>query len=334
MLATPTTMKALVLPSPGEDFSLVETSLPTPTIGDGQLLVKMEYAALNPVDTKLAISGHDKWVYPHIPSLDGVGVVVGSYTEHCPLMHKRVMWHSDLTKPGGLAEYMVIDAHAVAEVPDEVSSKEAAILPCAGMTALIALCKLQLEAGDIILIEAGAGAVGQFAIQLAKSRDVTVFTTASKANHKLVRELGADEVFDYKDAKLVDKIKQTLGYQHLDAVLDSVGGDATARNIELLRFNGKLAMINNLPEIDQGLLFTKAPAINMVSLGGAWLSNDLCAQQQLGLKGRHLLELVSTKALKLPRVSLIDFTPFDVTQAMHQQLRRGLVGKQVVKIGQ
>ncbi|MTV64494.1 zinc-binding dehydrogenase, partial [Streptococcus pneumoniae] len=84
-------------------------------------------------------------------------------------------------------------------------------LPCAGMSALIALDKLQLTEGDSILIEAGAGAVGQFAIQFAKQRGATVFTTASKRNHKLVKQLGSDVVFDYADKKLSDKLRKELG---------------------------------------------------------------------------------------------------------------------------
>ncbi|WP_230677549.1 zinc-binding dehydrogenase, partial [Streptococcus pneumoniae] len=79
------------------------------------------------------------------------------------------------------------------------------------MSALIALDKLQLTEGDSILIEAGAGAVGQFAIQFAKQRGATVFTTASKRNHKLVKQLGSDVVFDYADKKLSDKLRKELG---------------------------------------------------------------------------------------------------------------------------
>lgn len=325
-------MRALVLTKASEDFELTETQLPVPSVGDGQVLIKVDYAALNPVDSKLAKTGHSAWQYPHIPALDGVGTVVDSYSPHCPLIGKQVLWHSDLSKAGALAEYVAIEAHAVSLLPEGVEPIKAAALPCAGMTAILALCKLQVEAGETILIEAGAGAVGQFAIQLAKAKGLTVLATASKANHKLVSCLGADHVFDYRDKHLVDKIKQALAYQLLDAVLDSVGGEATARDIELLRFNGRIACLTELPVIDAGLLFERSPAIHAISLGGAWLANDLCAQQKLSMMGDHLLELLASKQLHVPEIYSIEFDAEQVTKAMHAQLAGGLVGKQVVKV--
>lgn len=332
MFVKPDTMKALVLEQAGEDFALTQIVVPTPDPAEGQLLVKMEYAALNPVDTKLALRGHSQWQFPHIPLLDGVGKVVASGDEPSPILGERVLWHADLTKPGVLAEYAVIDAHAVSVVPECIEPSAAATIPCPGMTAALSLCTLSAQAGDKILIEAGAGAVGQFAIQLAKINNLTVYTTASKEHHAFLKCLGADFVFDYKNKNLVKKIQQTLGHERFDLVLDSVGGDVTARDIELLKFNGGIACLNGLAEQDPNLMFTKAPSVHMISLGGAWLSNDMCAQHKLGLKGSCLLDFVVKKQLKLPDTIEIPFDAAQVTQAMHRQLAGGLFGKQVVKI--
>ena len=331
-MSLPSKMHALTLHQPQQDFSLQQDSLVLPTIGDRQLLIKVEYAGLNPVDTKLAYHGHTQWQYPHIPALDGVGVVVDSFVAHCPLIGKRVMWHGDLTKHGALAQYVTVDAHAVAVVPDCISPRDAATLPCAGMTAALALCKLQLKAGETILIEAGAGGVGQFAIQLAKAQELTVYTTASKSNHKYLKKLGADEVFDYKDPQLALKLERALGVQRLDGVLDAVGGESTERNIKLLKFNGQIACLNPLPSLEQALLFAKSPTIHVVSLGGAWLSNDICAQHKLGMKGEHLLSLLAQQTIRVPPISVIDFNAQAVTSAMHNQLTGGVCGKQIVEI--
>lgn len=332
MTQLPQTMDALVLNQAGADFELVKQSVPLPKLGDRQLLIKVEAVGLNPVDTKLARGGHGKWQYPHVPGLDGVGVVVASYTEHCPLIGKRVMWHSDLTKQGALAQYMVIEAHAVAAVPESIDVMAAATLPCAGMTALQALCKLNLSAGESILIEAGAGAVGQFAIQLAKAKGLTVYATASKARHKYLQKLGADEVFDYRDPAFEDKLTAAFEAQPLDAVIDAMGEKGTERNIRLLKFNGQIACLNSLPSCDAGLLFTQSPTVHIISLGGAWLSGDMCAQQKLCLKGEHLLNLLSNNEITVPPITEIVFDAADVTQAMHAQLDGGVFGKQVVKL--
>ena len=326
------TMKALVQQAPGQDFVLSEMTLPVPTPGPGQLLVKIDQVGLNPVDTKLAYGGHSAWQWPHIPGLDAVGTVVDSHENKFALVGERVMWHGDLTRQGVLAEYAVIEAHAVTPLPASVSSYDAIALLCPGMTAGLSLCRLNIEPGQNLMIEAGSGAVGQLAIQLAKLKNATVFTTARQQHHCALKKLGADEVFDYTDPAIEQKIRRTLGTDQLDAVIDSIGGDTTARNIRLMRFSGQLALLNGMPDIDPGLLFRKAPSVHIISLGGAWLSNDLCAQQQMALKGNHLADLLSKKQLKPLTSHVIPFTADDVTRAMHRQMESGLFGKQIVDV--
>jgi NADPH:quinone reductase-like Zn-dependent oxidoreductase len=91
---------------------------------------------------------------------------------------------------GVLSEYAKVANYAVSVVPKSVSPEKVATLPCADMTVLISLERLQLIEGDTLLIEAGAGDVGQIAIQFAKQLGVAVFTTTAKRNHKLVKTLG------------------------------------------------------------------------------------------------------------------------------------------------
>lgn len=194
------------------------------------------------------------------------------------------MWHGSLGGQGVLSEYVKAYNYAVSVVPDTVNAKDAATLPSAAMSALIVLEKLRLEAGETILIEAGA--VDQF----AKERGAKSFTTASKVNHKLLKKLGSAAVFDYKDPRLCEKIRRELGPQGFDAVLDSVGGESTMRNIELMRFCGRIACLKALPSFNPKLIYQKSPTINTVSLGGAWLDNSLCAQQKMGFMSNLLLE--------------------------------------------
>jgi len=326
-------MNALVLDQATADYQLRMHQLPIPQLSDGMLLVKVEYAGLNPVDSKLARSGVASWHYPHVPVLDSVGTIVETASPIGQLAKgKRVMWHADLSKQGVLAEYALVPCHAVSPVPDSISPEAAATLPCPGMTAALSICRLGISDGDSVLIEAGAGAVGQFAIQLAKAKGARVLTTASHPHHSYLKKLGADEVFDYK-AKDVDQALQlAVGPTGLDAVIDSVCGDNTSRDIDLRKFGGKIAILNELPAINPGLLFTKSPAIHIISLGGAWLDNDLCAQQNMSFMGNLLLEQVADGRLKVPEIIPVAFDAEAVTRAMHRQLAGGLFGKQVVKI--
>lgn len=328
----PKTMRAIVLPQANEQVHLENVQLSIPECRDNELLVKLEYVGLNPLDAQYAKTGFCHWQYPHVLGLDAVGIVVKAPKGIYPNIGARVMWHASMGDHGVLSEYAKVPNYAVSVVPESIKPEQAATLPCAGMTALISLDKLQIAEGDTLLIEAGAGAVGQIAIQFAKQRGAIVFTTAAKRNHKLVKSLGADAVFDYHDKKLCEKIRRELGPQGFDAVLDSLGGDITARNIELMRFCGRIACLKPLPSFEEELLFRKAPNISIVSLAGAWLANSLCAQQRMSFMSNLLLDSVAKGDLIVPEVNLIEFNAKHISAALNKQLAGGFTGKQVVNL--
>ncbi|GHF95996.1 zinc-binding dehydrogenase [Thalassotalea marina] len=332
MFTIPETMKAIVLDEAKNDFALSNTTLPIPEINEQQLLIKVEYAAINPVDAHLASTGCEQWHYPHIPLLDGVGTVVSCGCGHSPLLGQRVMWHGNLLKPGALAEYAVIESQAVAQIPDEIPAHIAACLPCAGLTAAFTLCTLAVQSGDKILIEQGGCAVSQLAIQIAKEYNLTVFTTADKTHHSYLKKLGADYIYDSNKKDLLEQIKLDLGHERFDHIIDSVGGDTIKRDIALLKFNGNVACLAQFPQLDSATLQAKSPSLHYISLAGAWLSNDICAQHKLGLKMSLLLEQVKNKHLCLPEVQAIAFNAQQVTEALQKQQQGDLFVKQVVAI--
>ena len=328
----PMLMQAVELLEPNDNIQLSDIQLPVPECGENELLVKVEYVGLNPIDANFAKNGFCQWQYPHVLGLDAVGTVVKAPLGIYPNIGTRVMWHASMASQGVLSEYAKVPNYAVSVVPEEVSPEQAAALPCPGMTALIALNKLQIAVGDTLLVEAGAGAVGQIAIQFAKQRGAEVYTTASKRNHKLLKSLGADAVFDYQDKKLCEKIHRELGPQGFDAVLDSIGGEATIRNVELMRFCGRIACLKPLPAFEQKLLFKIAPNISIVSLAGAWLANSLCAQQHMSFMSKLLLDSVANKSLIIQRATVIEFSSDAVSAALIKQSVGGFTGKQVVKL--
>lgn len=328
----PQKMRAIVLPQPDEQIHLHDVEVDVPECANNELLVKVEYVGLNPVDANFAKAGFCEWQYPHILGLDAVGVVVKANKGVFPNVGERVMWHANIGGQGVLSEYTTVPNFAVSVVPDALSPAQAATLPCAGMAALISLDKIAIAEGDTVLIEGGSGAVGQFAIQYAKQRGADVFATASKRNHKMVKQLGADAVFDYNDKKLCDKIRRELGPQGFDAVIDTIGGDATSRNIELMRFCGRIACLQPLPHFDQNLMYRRAPNISVVSLSGAWLANSLCAQQWLSFMGNLLLEGALSGDIKTPSISAVDFSAESISAALKNQIAGGFTGKQVVQI--
>ena len=323
---------ALILKDIGKNFYLEKTDIETTPPESGEIVVKVQAVGLNPVDAKLAVGGHPAWKYPFVPGLDGAGVVVetGSAVSHVKT-GDLVTWHGNLLKGGALAEYATIPAHIVSVVPSGISATVAASIPCAGLTAWNALqVRMHLAKGMTILIEAGAGGVGGFAIQIAKLMGLHVITTASPANHDYVQSLGADHVINYKHPQIEQEILAANNGEKLDAVLDSIGGPVASRDLNLLKHEGQYASLLGLPQADPGDVFTVSPTVYLISLGSAHLAQSYAAQCRLAKMGDGLLgELAKGTITPLP-IKEIPFTDTAVTTALHHQLEGHVTGKQVV----
>ncbi|RME63183.1 MAG: NADP-dependent oxidoreductase, partial [Alphaproteobacteria bacterium] len=145
---------------------------------------------------------------------------------------------------GGYAEYLPMDARHVAPIPQTVSVMQAAAIPLAALTAWQALVDhARLERGQNVLIHAGAGGVGSFAIPIAKHCGATVLTTASAANADYVRSLGADIVIDYRAQDWVAAAKRHCP-QGVDAVLECLGGQVPVQSLDVIRMGGVIVCLN------------------------------------------------------------------------------------------
>ncbi len=167
---------------------------------------------------------------------------------------------------GAFAERIAINEADAALKPKNLSMEEAASLPLVGLTAWQSLVeKAGLRKGQKVLIHAGSGGVGTFAIQLAKHLGATVATTTSTANVELVRSLGADVVIDYKKQ---DFEKVLSGY---DVVLNSLDGDTLRKSLEVLKPGGKLISISGPPDLafarEQGLNWPLRQLMRLLSFG-------------------------------------------------------------------
>lgn len=206
-------MKALCLDKPGPIESLYLTDREEPTPKSDEIRVQVRAVGLNPVDYKIARTGHPAWQFPFILGLDVAGIIdsVGeNVRELSP--GQRVVYHGDLSKPGGFAQYAATNARAVSVIPEQLSFTDAAALPCAGYTAFQAIHKkLKVVSGKTILIHGGAGGVGGFALQLSRLANLKVFTTCSRRNFEYVMSLGADQAIDYNTEDVAAQIKAATG---------------------------------------------------------------------------------------------------------------------------
>ncbi len=253
-------MRAMVISRFGgpDVFELQERERPKP--GPGQVLVRVVASGTNPVDAKIRQAG--SWAQIPLPAVLGYDVS-GVVEELGPGVTEfsagdEVFYTPEIfgNPHGSYAEYTVASASIVARKPANLSHVEAAGIPLAGGTAWEAVVRrLNIRPGETILIHGGAGGVGSFAIQFAKAAGARVIATASKANHSVLHELGADVAIDYRDADAADRIMREAGGRGVDASFDTAGGNVSMSTLVTRPF-GRIATILP-PDGELDALYTK-----------------------------------------------------------------------------
>lgn len=239
-------MKAIILKKFGGPEVLELAEMPKPSPGPNQVLIKIAYAAVNPVDFKIR-SYPSNWAGIPIPGIlgyDASGVVeaIGVGVQHLKVGDEVFYSAKIHGRQGTYAEYHVEDADIVAKKPSNLSFEEAASLPLAGCTAWDAIVtQLQVRPGQTILVHAGAGGVGSLAIQIARAAGARVYTTCRPDNQALVKSLGAYDFIDYRKEKFEEVAIGLNGGQLFDGVFDTVGGDTVARSIGMVKPYGRIA---------------------------------------------------------------------------------------------
>ncbi|MFD7703009.1 NADP-dependent oxidoreductase [Streptomyces caelestis] len=223
-----------------------------PRVGPDSVLVKVRAAAVNPVDWKCREGHLDpilQPVFPVVPGWDVSGVVVqpGPAAPEFAVGDEVVGYvRQDVLSHGTFAEYVAAPVRALARKPRALSFEEAAGLPLAGLTAYQVLHRvLEVKRGETVLVHAAAGGVGSIAVQLAAHLGARVIGTASERNHDFVRGLGGEPV-SYGEG-LAERVRG-LAPERVDAVFDTVGGDALKASANLLAPEGRLASITD-PEV-------------------------------------------------------------------------------------
>lgn len=233
------TMKAIRFHSYGGPEVLVLENVPRPEAAEGELLIKVQAAGVNPVDFKIRAGYGKDWLkhqLPLIPGWDVSGVVAAVGAGDTGFKEgDEVFGMLDLARDGAYAEYAVARAADMARKPASLSHINAASLPIAALTAWQALFDVaRLSAGETVLIHGAAGGVGHFAVQFAKRKGARVIGTASGRNVSFVRELGADQVIDYQASRFEESAS------NIDVVLDTIGGDTQRRSWQVLKKGGIL----------------------------------------------------------------------------------------------
>ncbi|MFR3685948.1 MAG: NADP-dependent oxidoreductase [Enterococcus sp.] len=239
--------RAVVIEEYGHADQLKESKVTLPELGEHQVLVKVKATSVNPIDWKLRegyLAQMMPWDFPIILGWDVAGEIVEVGTAVADWqVGQAVFARPETTRFGTYADYTIVDDHLLAHKPESASFEEVAAVPLAGLTAYQALFTHgKLKAGEKVLIHAGAGGVGIYAIQLAKNAGATVITTASQKNHALLKELGADQVIDYHTTDFSEVL------ENVDLVFDTMGGDVQRNSFKVLNENGRLISIVSQPD--------------------------------------------------------------------------------------
>jgi len=242
-------MKAFVVDRYGRKNGIRAGDMPVPEPGEDDVLIQIHAAGVNPLDAKIR-DGEFKLILPYrLPLILGndlAGTVVRVGTRVRRLKPgDEVYARPPKDRIGTFAEFIAIREDAVALKPKALSMEKAASIPLVGLTAWQALVeRAQLKKGQKVLIHAGSGGVGTFAIQLAKHLGATVATTAGAANTGLMKQLGADIVIDYRKDDFAAVLKD------YDVVLDTQGGNTLEKSLQVLKPGGKLIGIAGPPDPD------------------------------------------------------------------------------------
>jgi NADPH:quinone reductase-like Zn-dependent oxidoreductase len=240
------TMKAVRMHGYGGPEVLKYEDAPRPEPAEGEVLVKVHAAGVNPVDWKIR-AGHLRafrdYPMPFIlgwdfsGAIDQLGPGVAGWKTG-----EEVYARPDLGRNGAYAEYIAVRASEIQRKPKSLDHVHSAAIPLAALTAWQAIFDAgQLQAGQRILIHAAAGGVGTFAVQLAHWKAAYVIGTASKHNHDLVKQLGADKVIDYRATRFEDAVRD------VDVVLDTMAGETRDRSWQVLKKGGILVSILGQP---------------------------------------------------------------------------------------
>src|SRR5438093_4531292 len=242
-----TSMKAFILDRYGSADRVRAGEMPDPELREDDVLVQIHAAGVNLLDSKIR-NGEFKRILPYrLPVILGHDVA-GIVVRVGPRARRFKPGDEVYARPadgriGAFAELIAISENDVAIKPNALTMEEAASIPLVGLTAWQALIeRANLQRGQRVLIHAGWGGVGTFAIQLAKHVGATVATTTSTANIDLVRRLGADIVIDYKKEDFAEVLRD------YDVVLNSLDKVTLEKSLRVLKPGGQLISISGPPD--------------------------------------------------------------------------------------
>lgn len=310
-----------------------------PEIDEDDVLVKVKYAGVNPLDNMIVreeVKLITPYKYPLVMGNEFSGIVektgssVTDFTEG-----DRVYARMPLNKIGAFAEYVAINKYAIAKIPDYLKFDEAACVPLTALTAIQAFELMNPSKGERIFISGGTGSLGAMAIPIAKDLGLHIITSGSEKNRQRVMDLGVSEFIDYKTQDYSEILSD------VDYVLDTLGESELEKEFKILKPGGILVSLKGLPNEE----FAKRMGLSTVKkllFKFAGRKFDKLASKK---NQKYYFLFVESNGKQLEQVSRIFeeknikpsidtvFEFHDVNKSMDKVDKGGSKGKTLIKIG-
>ena len=329
-------MKAAVLNKKNEDLEIKE--VPMPEIDEDDVLVKVKYAGVNPLDNMIVreeVKLITPYKYPLVMGNEFSGIVEKTGSSVTDFNEgDRVYARMTLNKIGAFAEYVAINKYAIAKIPDYLKFDEAACVPLTALTAIQTFELMNPSKGEKIFISGGTGSLGAMAIPIAKDLGLHIITSGSEKNRQRVMDLGVSEFIDYKTQDYSEILSD------VDYVLDTLGESELEKEFKILKPGGILVSLKGLPNEE----FAKRMGLSTVKkllFKFAGRKFDKLASKK---NQKYYFLFVESNGKQLEQVSRIFeeknikpsidtiFELSDVNKAMDKVDKGGSKGKTLIKI--
>lgn len=328
---TLSSMKAVIITHPGGPEVLQLAERPQPEYAAGEVLVHVMAAGVNRPDVS-----QRKGNYPppvgaptEIPGLEIAGLIakVGADVSRWKVGDKvcALVWG------GGYAEYCNVPEGQCLTIPDDMTFIEAASLPETYFTVWSNVFdRGNLKPGESLLVHGGSSGIGVAAIQMAVATGSTVYVTAGADDKcKFCEGLGAAKAINYKTENFADRIKELTNSHGVDVILDMIGGDYTAPNLQCLANDGRLVMINMMNGKDVGIDLSVVMRKRLVITGSMLRSREVSFKSAIARNlEKHIWPLIAKGEIK---AIVHDIFPADKAADAHRLMESSAhIGKIVL----
>lgn len=317
-------MKAIRMHEFGGANVLQLEDIEKPQMKPDEVLIKTAVAGLNYSDISRRRGSYLAGIsLPYIPGLEAAGTVddVGSEVTQFKTGDRVLA----IMNGGGYAEFVTAKAQQLFPIPDELDFAGSTALLVQGMTAVGLL--REAKAGQSILVHAAAGGVGSILVQLAKAKGLTVIGTASNSQKlETILALGGDHAVNYTEPDWTQQVRQAAGEHGVDIVIEMVGGEIVAKNLELLAVNGTMWVYGSASGEDYKLSVLDLLDKNLI-VRGYWLTLESPAR-----RAEFAAELLTYFSEKQLKISVTEF-PLEKAAEAHRAIEgRQTTGKVVLTI--